>query len=251
MGSFSINEDNFKHDRNDKPRVHSKQNINIFGINFNKNTIYIISVGVFIVIINVILFFYFFHKSDSIIEIPDNSDFKEYCENNISKDKNIYKLLSQKKVTTQKPIVVEVEEDDKVIVQPNVIQESLPKPANSNDDKIDFNNIRSLNINNENFNNKSVGQRILDIDNTKNIGGKVYRLNVGVFFTHELAEEYIQKLKKNHQIFSNITYYVLPIQLKKKILYKALIGDFNDESDAESFSEKLESIEVNNTVEEF
>jgi len=251
MGSFSIKDDNFKNG-NDSRRA--------FGDSpkwmrqFNKPVVYVILSVSIIVIVNIVLFC-FFQKTESLIEIPDNIGVKEYKENSTLKDQNIYKLLLKNSNNVHSPVVI----DNSLTQEKN--QEDYISSGDSSGthyknqdlDKINFNNIRSLDIDTKSGedSNLSVSQKILDIDNNGNTSTKVYRLNVGVFLTHSLAEEYVQKLKKTHQILTNVNYYILPCQFKDRILYKVLIGSFNSDSDAETVSEKLESMEINNTVEEY
>jgi len=255
MGSFSIKEDNFKNENDNR---YSSRNSQHWTQKLNKPVVYIIASVAFIVIVNVVLFFCFFNKSESLIEIPDNFGVKEYYESSTMKDQNIYKLLSKNPSETHEPVVIESTHNEEKIHEPYLPpQIKTPPPVQEkqeqDEDRISFNNIRSLDVETKSgeVGDLRVSQKILDIDNNSANSSKVYRLNVGVFLTHNLAEEYVRKLKETHQILANASYYVLPSQFKNKILYKVLIGSFNSEADAEAVSEKLESMEINNTIEEY
>ena len=261
MGSFSLKNDDFDEEKNvvnengvkygfEKKTYVTADDLknNYFYKKFNNRTIVIIVTSViFIVMVNIIMF-WLFSNSQSVIEIPENKDFKEYVENSITKEQSIYKLLSKRKYSDSNSPKIIPNTDS------NVVSKKFTKnnnTDNSRDKVIDFKNIRNANIdNNIDQNEISIGRKILEIDNNNSLN-KVYRLNIGIFLTHDLANDYIQRLKEKYQDLKSINHYIVPVQFKNKVVYKVLIGDFASNDNAEKASDQLDKLEINSSVEEF
>lgn len=261
MGSFSLKNGDFDEEKNivnensDKWGFEKKTYVtsddlknNYFYKKFNNRTIGIIVTSViFIVMVNIIMF-WLFSNSQSVIEIPENRDFKEYVENSIAKEQSIYKLLSKRKYSdSNSPKIIRNTDN-------NVVSKKFTKNnnADSQNEIINFANIRNANIDDAAQNNISIGRKILEIDNCNNNSlSKVYRLNIGILLTHDLANDYIQKLKEKYQDLKSINHYIVPVQFKNKVVYKVLIGDFASNDNAEKVSDQLDKLEINSSVEEF
>ena len=262
MGSFSLKNGDFDEEKsivnenNGKWGVEKKTHItvddlknNYFYKKFNNRTIMIIVTSViFIVMVNIIMF-WLFSNSQSVIEIPENKDFKEYVENSIAKEQSIYKLLSKRQCSDSNSPKI-IHNTDNNVVSNKFIKNN--NTDNSRDEVISFKNIRNANIDdNTDQNEISMGKKILEIDNNNNSLSKVYRLNMGIFLTHDLANDYIKKLKEKYQDLKSINHYIIPVQFKNKVVYKVLIGDFSSNDDAEGASDQLDKLEINSSVEEF
>lgn len=262
MGSFSLKNGDFDEEKNivnensgkwgfEKKTYVTADDLrnNYFYKKFNNRTIVIIVTSViFIVMVNIIMF-WLFSNSQSVIEIPENKDFKEYVENSIAKEQSIYKLLSKRKHSDNgSPKIIRNTDN-------NVVSKKLTKnnnTDNSRDEVINFTNIRNANIDDAAQNKISIGRKILEIDNCNNNSlSKVYRLNIGIFLTHDLANDYIQKLKEKYQDLKSLNHYIVPVQFKNKVVYKVLIGDFASNDNAEKASDQLDKLEINSSVEEF
>lgn len=291
MGSFLLKDDNFKDNEEELYKEIDKDDINynINGIFQNKTNTKLILISIFfIILLNVFLFWFFYYDSaGDIVEIPENKQYKQYIEDFDKRDSSIYDLVSKKRSAKRNFNVIKQEEElpieddklyDNVSLTDDEVNKELKNFTNTvikNREQInkmnDFNYIESKNIKDVDIDSKpndinedSKIQNNIDVNSVfsmvkdeKSISNefvnkeKIFKINLGVFLSHEFAKEAYVKLVSKYASISKLPYYIVPKNIDGKVVYKILIGEFLKYDDASKISSDLDADGISNTIEEF
>lgn len=291
MGSFLLKDDNFKDNEEEIYKEINKDDINydVAGLYQNKtNTKLIVTSIVFIILLNIFLFWFFYYDStEDIIEIPENKQYKQYVEDFDKKDSSIYDLVSKKQ--NNKKYFNVIKQDDEVQIDDDKLYDnvaltedevntelknftkSIVKKNHSfqqkNSNYIESKNIKDVDIENNpnDINEDNKVQNNIDVNSVFSMvkdsasdnhdefvaKEKIFKINLGVFLSYDFAKEAYIRLASNNAAISKLPYYIVPKNIDGKVVYKILVGEFLKYDDVSKLSSKLDTDGISNTIEEF